>query len=107
MRPFKPSTSLLSSFVGLRHWRTCTLVRSRASAVFAGGRPTAGSRYGRVRPRAIRAGKRSCTCVPSLSCVRRLHGYSSLRVNALPAGMRSFAHVRIRRAVYSLRYRRE
>ncbi len=47
MRPFKPSTSLLSSFVGLRHWRTCTLVRSRASAVFAGGRPTAGSRYGR------------------------------------------------------------
>ena len=47
MRPFKPSTSLLSSFVGLRHWRTCTLVRSRASAVFAGGRPTAVSRYGR------------------------------------------------------------
>ena len=47
---------------------------------------------GRVRPRAIRAGKRSCTCVRSLPCVRRLHGYSSLRVHALTAGMRSFAH---------------
>ncbi len=83
MRPFKPSTSLLSSFVGLRQWRMCALIRSGASAAFAGGRPMAGSRYGRRSRASSRyTGWQAFVYLRLRTRVRTAAGYSSLRGNA-------------------------
>ena len=95
MRPFKPSTSLLSSFVGLRHWRTCTLVRSRASAVFAGGRPTAGSRYGRRSRASSRyTGWQAFVYLRSLTLVRTAAAWLFVAPRQCVAGGNAFVRSR-------------